>query len=669
LTRSFGVGETLAGKYRIVELLGRGGMGAVYRGEDTAGHPVAVKQVLASFPDDDQGSIERFRREARLAAAVRHENVVGLIETGEHDGAPFIVFDLVTGGTLKERLRARGAFSWREAASLGAGIARGLAAIHSAGLVHRDVKPENVLLDAAGRPLISDLGLARQAGVATGGSLTRTGELLGTLEYVAPEQVESARRVDSRADLYSFGATLYALLTGRPPFEGQGLELVKKHMTDAPRRPSEVVKGIPRALDDLVLALLAKSPDDRPASAIEVARRLDAIASGAGGGGRRTVAISVGVVVVLLGGLALAWGATRGPPPVAAERPHETATTSAVVTRAATADETPAWFQKLDAAHRPAALPKGIVVSSTPGEYVNVKDGSVLLFVPKGKFRMGWVPPQRQEKSVPDSPEHDVSLSAYFIGKYEVTRRQFEAFVNETKYVTTAELEPKSALVRTDFDDTTTDADLKRGGHATRGVSWRQPQGVETIDPPGDDHPVVQVSWEDACAYCKWAGLRLPSEAQWERAAAWDGRRSHRFPWGDEEPADGGSPRANLRDVSVRKLPKFFDPAKVASWDDGYVRTAPVGSFASGRSFIEAHDMAGNVGEWCQDAYLAEAYKTSAMDPCYETEAGSGMATKHVTRGGSWNSPSYDAVTARRAWLEQNLCTDDIGFRVARSIP
>jgi serine/threonine protein kinase len=669
VTRPFGVAETLAGKYRVVELLGRGGMGAVYRGEDAAGHSVAIKQLLAGYPDDE-GSVERFRREARLAASVRHENVVAVIETGQHDGSPFIVFELVTGGTLKDRIRASGALPWREAASLGAGIARGLAAIHGAGLVHRDVKPENVLLDGAGRPLISDLGLARQAGLATGGSLTRTGELLGTLEYVAPEQVESARRVDSRADLYSFGATLHALLTGRPPFEGQGLALVKKHLADAPHRSSEVVSGIPRALDDLVLELLAKSPDDRPGSAIEVARRLDEIARGSAGSGRgKLAALAVAAVIAAA---VIAWIARRAEPPAPPVPPELAAVTSSVA-RPAPADDSPPWFQKLDRAKRPPSIPKGVVVSSEPGEYVNVKDGSVLLFVPGGTFKMGWDVKDSRGKPIPDIKVHEVVLSPYFIGKLEVTRAQFTAFVNAKDYVTAAEKSPKgTALVRTDIRPPGPLDGIWRGGlDDVREVSWRKPQGVETDEPPTDDHPVVQVTWNDAVAYCEWAGLELPTEAQWERAASWDAATStpHQYPWGNHTPED--RPMANLRDASMRKLPRFFDAKKIETTiDDGFPRTAPVGKFSSDRSPIGALDMGGNVDEWCRDVYSPEAYhRARPNDPCWEVLPEGGTPTTRVTRGGSWNSLLSHAVTCQRLSLEQGTCADDLGFRVARSIP
>src|SRR5207302_1090635 len=156
----------------------------------------------------------------------------------------------VPGGSLRDLLKKRDRLDWRETASLGAGIARGLAAIHAAGLVHRDLKPENVLLDANGTPKITDLGLvgAHAAALAVSHALTKTGEVLGTLAYMAPEQADGQRQVTPGADLYALGAVLYEALTGGPVFRGTGYGLMKKHLVETPRSPSEAAPGIPEAL-------------------------------------------------------------------------------------------------------------------------------------------------------------------------------------------------------------------------------------------------------------------------------------------------------------------------------------------------------------------------------------------------------------------------------------
>ncbi len=311
------------GAYRVEALLGRGGMGAVYRVVDDAGRAFALKVLLAAGTADEAWR-RRFKREAAAARLVRHRGVVSVVDVGEEKGVPFLVLELVPGGSLKALLKTGGAMEWRRAAALGAEIARALAAIHGAGLVHRDLKPDNVLLDAEGRARVSDFGLVR-GGAASGlsrGTLTRTGELVGTLEYMAPEQAETSD-VDARADLYALGGTLYAMLTGGPPFTGFGLELISKHLRAPPRPPREVAPEIPERLERLVLGLLAKNPGDRPASAEEVARALEAIAGGAKkeSAPRRRAVLVVALLAVLAGSAATVGVARAKKAPAAVATP------------------------------------------------------------------------------------------------------------------------------------------------------------------------------------------------------------------------------------------------------------------------------------------------------------------------------------------------------------
>lgn len=338
---------TRLGRNRVVALLGRGGMGAVYRAEDESlGRTVALKVLGAETGDPELR--RRFLREGRAVARVVAPNVVAIFEVGEERGVAFMSFELVPGGSLKDVLRTRGALPWREAVTLAAGVARGLAAAHAAGLIHRDVKPDNVLVAADGTPKLGDFGVARAdaASGLTKGGLTKTGEVLGTLEYMAPEQCEGLREIDARADLYALGATLHALLTGRPPFEGSGYALVKKHLLEAPRAPGASVPGIPRALDELVLRLLAKEPSARPSSAAFVATALDALASGSEAGvakkapprARARLAVAaVSLVALALAGVVVS--VTRGSgerlprPPVPSTRPPAPPAVPPVVTK------------------------------------------------------------------------------------------------------------------------------------------------------------------------------------------------------------------------------------------------------------------------------------------------------------------------------------------------
>ncbi|MBV9026685.1 MAG: protein kinase [Streptomycetaceae bacterium] len=270
-------GSTLAGRYRRGDLLGAGGMGEVWRAVDTRlGRPVAVKVIAR--PGDAQ-LVARLRREARTAAAVNDPHVVALHDTGEAHlgGRPvvYLVMELVDGEPLSQ-IAARGLPAVADVVRWGQQICAGLQAAHAAGVVHRDIKPANVLLTAAGAVKVCDFGIARDAGAA-GHTLTGTGTVIGTPSYMSPEQARG-QAVDARSDLYSLGCLLYELLTGAPPFPGSGWEVLGQHLGRRPdpvrtRRPQ-----VPAALDELVMDLLEKDPQDRPASADQVARRLGATA-------------------------------------------------------------------------------------------------------------------------------------------------------------------------------------------------------------------------------------------------------------------------------------------------------------------------------------------------------------------------------------------------------
>jgi serine/threonine-protein kinase len=309
---------SLVGSYAIVRVLGRGGMGVVYeaRAKGVA-RSVAIKFLVTNADPD---FLARFEREGRLAARVSHPHVARVASAGQFGGAPYLVLELLRGGSLSDRLKKEGRLSWREVASLGAQVARGLEAIHAVGLVHRDLKPANVLLDADGRARVSDFGLARTVGRQSI-ALTKTGEMVGTYEYMAPEQAEGGSAVDARADLYALGGTLFALLTGRPPFEGSGIALVAKHVREVPESVRALVPDVPERLDRLILKLLSKRPEERGTDA-EAATELDAIAAGVPSGGRSSVgvlgagaAFAAAVAAALFFALGRSTPAPSGPTP------------------------------------------------------------------------------------------------------------------------------------------------------------------------------------------------------------------------------------------------------------------------------------------------------------------------------------------------------------------
>jgi serine/threonine-protein kinase len=250
-------------------------MAVVYRAQDNhLGRFVAIKVLSSDLSSAVE--TERFQREIALMAKLVHPGIVALFDSGVADGRLFYVMPLVSGETLRGRLTRERHVSAPDATALGADVAEALAYAHGMGIVHRDVKPENIFT-VGGRALLADFGIARIVGERPAGQadLTTVGMVLGTLAYMSPEQAAGELRLDGRSDLYSLGCVLYELLTGTPPFVGPtAMSILSKHMTEAPRPPSQQVSFLPSAVDEIVLQLLAKSPDDRPANAGEVARRL-----------------------------------------------------------------------------------------------------------------------------------------------------------------------------------------------------------------------------------------------------------------------------------------------------------------------------------------------------------------------------------------------------------
>jgi tRNA A-37 threonylcarbamoyl transferase component Bud32 len=263
----------LGNRYRLGERIAAGGMGAVYRAVDeTLGRQVAVKALRRELADDPT-FLERFRREARAAAGLSHPGVAGVYDYGELGGQPFIVMELVEGETLAERLAARGRLPWREAFAIGEQVAAALAAAHAHGLVHRDVKPANILLGRDGRAKVTDFGIAQAAQTAT---LTRTGMVLGSANYVAPEQAKGGH-VGPAADLYSLGCVLFEAVTGETPYRGgNAVAIATQHVSAPVPDPRERRQDLPPEVAALIVRALQKHPAGRFPSGAAMAAALTA---------------------------------------------------------------------------------------------------------------------------------------------------------------------------------------------------------------------------------------------------------------------------------------------------------------------------------------------------------------------------------------------------------
>ena len=263
----------LGDRYRLGERIAGGGMGSVYRAVDESlGRQVAVK-VLRRELAAEPAYLERFRREARASAALSHPGVAGVYDCGELGGSAFIVMELVEGEILADRIAARGRLPWPEAFAIGEQVARALAAAHASGLVHRDIKPGNVLVDTAGRAKVTDFGIAKAAAAAP---LTRTGMVVGSANYVAPEQAQGDD-VGPPADLYSLGCVLFEAVTSRPPYRGaSAVTIAAQHVSAPVPDPRRHRPDLPVAAGELIRRALAKPPEDRFASAAAMADALAA---------------------------------------------------------------------------------------------------------------------------------------------------------------------------------------------------------------------------------------------------------------------------------------------------------------------------------------------------------------------------------------------------------
>src|SRR6188472_3029647 len=264
------------GRYRIIRKLGAGGMANVYLAEDQElGRRVAIK-ILDDRHAADDSFIERFRREAKNAAGLSHPNIVSIYDRGEAEGTYYIAMEYLDGRSLKELIVGRGPAPIKTAIDYTRQILAAVGFAHKNGIVHRDIKPHNVLVGPEGRLKVTDFGIARSGA----SQMTEVGSIIGTAQYLSPEQARGSP-VDQRSDVYSVGIVLYEMLTGTVPFTGETpLEIAMKHLSAIPDPPSDRRPDIPHELDSIVLRALAKRPEDRYQSAEEMDVDLARVARG-----------------------------------------------------------------------------------------------------------------------------------------------------------------------------------------------------------------------------------------------------------------------------------------------------------------------------------------------------------------------------------------------------
>ena len=311
----------LSGRYALEERLASGGMGAVYAATDERlSRRVAVKLLREELADDPR-FVERFKREARAVAALSHPNIANVFDYGEDEDHHYIVMELAAGRDLSRTLREEGPLDPQAAAAIAAQTCDALAHAHGAGVIHRDIKPGNIIVDDNRRVKVTDFGIARAAGQST---LTATGSVIGTAQYLSPEQGSGAE-VGPQSDLYSLGIVLYEMLTGSVPFSGDTpIAIAMKHVAEEVPAPSSVNPDVPRELDAVVAKATAKAPEDRFSSASSMAEALRAATSAT----PRTALLGAGAAAAgstaVLDQNPASEEATRHMAPVAGERPVRT---------------------------------------------------------------------------------------------------------------------------------------------------------------------------------------------------------------------------------------------------------------------------------------------------------------------------------------------------------
>ena len=609
-------GPKRIGKYEILEEIGRGGFATVYKAHDTELDRAVALKLLHPQLTTDPTFIQRFRQEARTAAGLRHPHVVTIHDVGEEAGQHYLAMEFLTGRTLDE-LVAAGPLPVEQAISIVEQIASALDAIHGRSLVHRDIKPGNIMIDEAGQATLLDFGIVR---AAEGTRLTQTMAVLGTPEYMAPEQaeIEEAAEVDWRADIYALGVVAYQMLVGQPPFAGRSpTAVLYKHVHEPPPAPRALNADLPAGLEPALLKALAKGREERFQQAGDFAaalrgallperrareesrrpqrRPMPAWAGWATAGG----AI---LVLLLILGVTLGprlFGATSPPADAPAERPTDEPAMAPAEAPAEQPTEVPTAAPTQAPTEPPTEAVAGGPAIEPGTTWTRPADGMVMVHVPGGTFQMG------SDESDPDAeveefPQHAVTLDAFWIDQTEVTNTQYRQCVEA-------------------------------------GVCQAPPEACDYggyVHEHRADHPVLCVDWSGAAAYCEWAGARLPTEAEWEYAAR--GPDSAIYPWGNSPP-----------DSTLLNYAGIVDD------------TTEVGSYPDGASWCAALDMAGSVWEWVADWYgkhPAEAQTNPTGQPAGEYK---------VAHGGSYfDGPAYVRAALRFQALPDDR-TPSRGFRCA----
>ncbi len=609
-------GEILNKRYRIVSLLGEGAYGAVYRAWDLVDHlDVAVKEYLSTSIDIEQ----RFRKEAARLAKLHHPQLPDVRDYFHlEDTGQYLISDYVDGVSLGKliidygRLPTDLIIDWLQSAC------KPLTYLHQKNQLHLNIKPDNICVTPEGDVMLVDTGLP---GLGTG---------IGSSGFASPEQ-QAQGDVSELSDIYGMGATLYTLLTCQKPPDSLHRESGLEEIIPA----REVNPDVEPYLSVVASRAMALRPDVRFESAGELAQALErpigrpdqitdhvrrtepaaplAPAPQVAVKRRRQIEqrtiLGLAAILLIFIGVAIGVGLANRSPEVREARIAATETLESMVVAALTEITT------LTPTTRPTATP-----IPTPPPFVDEKTEARMIFIPGGLFRMG-----NDSADLDEAPFHRVRLDPYFIDEFEVTNGQYALCVEE------GECAAPDRLGATLYQNYYRDLAFQ-------------------------DYPVIFVNWFHAQSYCAWRGARLPTEAEWERAAGFDVSQGVRYvyPWGDE--FDGEL--VNYCDVNCPIADRD------AAFDDGYGDTAPAGTYPDGISPVNIFDMSGNVMEWVSDWYDADYYQFSTDTNPQGPLDGEFKAL----RGGSWLSNQDEVRVSGRSSFHPTVARANLGFRCAMMV-
>ncbi len=661
------IGTVLDGRYRLDKLIGEGGMGDVYRAThvhiDTE---FAVKLLKPEFVAN-QTAIKRFQLEAKAAGRIHHPNAVKVTDFGvTPERIVYLVMELVQGKSLRSLMRMSGKFDYLRAVNIVRQVCAAVDAAHRGGVIHRDLKPDNILIEKVQefeRVKVLDFGIAKLKETKTDAFLTQAGTIIGTPQYMSPEQCQG-KPLGPGSDIYSIGILLYEMLTGEVPFDGDStLQVVYRQLHEQPRQLLELSPNAPPTLAQVVMRALEKEPEQRQSSAIELSDELkDAMeAIGEGGSLSTSSPLTVrplksaetripteelptlekksnapssraeGPASGFAGGSF--GGITPSPDRSTTALSRPSSANNVITDNAEMGRPTPSE-QRVATAQNQPDLQLGINEAATGGNsrIQLIAAAAIVLAALAGViiyFNMGSSQPGPEPRITPTpgaSPGVSPEGMTYIPGGKFMMGRNDGASDEGPAH----EVEVKPFFL--DAQEVT-NQDYRKFVEATSRKTPKHWIYDGVYAPDEAMYPVTYVTWEDATTYAKWAKKRLPTEAEWEYAAR-GGDKQYLYPWGNQW-------QAGYANVDRKSQP----------------RPAPVGSFGKDISPFGIHDMAGNVSEWVQDFY-SKKYGAKP-DPRFR-----------VYRGGNFlDAPDRGTNTYRWSDFPTNIPDDQIfrvGFRCSR---